>query len=91
MNLRALAVPALTGLVCGAVVAVALLALGTGQQGPRGATGDRGPAGASAYRGAYVLTDGSSCPVGTTLVNAEINVETNSKSGRSIFGLCYIK
>jgi hypothetical protein len=40
--------------------------------------------------GGYILTDGS-CPRYTVAVNAEVRARTNSATGHSKFGLCYIK
>lgn len=91
MDSRNLVVPILSALVAGAAVASTVLVVEHDQRGPRGPQGEQGPVGTSAYRGTYVLTDGSTCPPGTTLANAEVTVGTNSSSGRSTFGLCYIK
>jgi hypothetical protein len=65
-----------------------------GQRGQQGARGPQGPAGSDApkLKGAYVLVDsGAPCPARTVAVNAEVSVATNAASGRSPFGLCFIK
>lgn len=80
-----------SGVVGGVLSGLLVLAFAEGPAGPTGSPGPRGPAGQSAVHGAYVLSDGDACPAGTTAVNAELLVRTNSASGESLFSLCYIK
>jgi hypothetical protein len=73
-----------------------------GPAGPRGLIGPIGPRGSEGppapipLHGGYVLGEvdlsgAANCPAGTVPANAALQVETNSASGRSPFGLCAIK
>ena len=78
----------LAAVVGGATSGLIVVSLTDGQTGP---IGPRGPSAQSPLHGAYVLSDSGVCPPGTSLANAEVSVGTNSSSGQSTFGLCYIK
>jgi len=41
--------------------------------------------------GGYILADKNNCPKGTTIVNASVRGNTNSRSGHTTFSLCYVK
>ena len=87
----------LAAVVGGATSGLIVVSLTDGQTGPIGPPGrvgmpgPRGPSAQSPLHGAYVLSDSGVCPPGTSLANAEVSVGTNSSSGQSTFGLCYIK